>query len=156
MQQPDEYLELHCSGCGWRLVCGPADMAKRLQRIKLLRRDSQPEADVLRELFVTAGPKLPCDACGSVGLIINPSAELANEDWGEARACEGCGRPIPPERLEVFPDTRLCVACQSGDERGKPVDAPEYCPRCGAIMTLRQQRGAGLARYVMVCSECRR
>lgn len=25
--------------------------------------------------------------------------------------CERCGRVIPPERLEMIPDTRVCVGC---------------------------------------------
>jgi len=25
--------------------------------------------------------------------------------------CARCGRPIPPERLEALPETRVCVAC---------------------------------------------
>jgi hypothetical protein len=29
----------------------------------------------------------------------------------EARLCERCGKLIPPKRLEVLPDTRLCVPC---------------------------------------------
>lgn len=31
--------------------------------------------------------------------------------------CEGCGKPIPPERLEIVPETRLCVECQRQRER---------------------------------------
>ena len=27
------------------------------------------------------------------------------------RPCERCGTMIPPERIEVLPETRLCVAC---------------------------------------------
>jgi hypothetical protein len=28
-----------------------------------------------------------------------------------SRPCERCGRVIPIERIEVFPETRLCVEC---------------------------------------------
>lgn len=28
-----------------------------------------------------------------------------------SRPCERCGELIPPERIEVLPDTRLCVKC---------------------------------------------
>jgi RNA polymerase-binding transcription factor DksA len=31
--------------------------------------------------------------------------------------CEACGRPIPPERLEILPEARLCVDCQRKQER---------------------------------------
>jgi hypothetical protein len=30
---------------------------------------------------------------------------------GEARPCQRCQQPIPAERLEALPDTRLCVKC---------------------------------------------
>ena len=29
------------------------------------------------------------------------------------RDCEKCGTPIPPERLEVLPDTTTCVNCSN-------------------------------------------
>lgn len=28
------------------------------------------------------------------------------------RACTKCGTPIPPERLEARPETRLCETCE--------------------------------------------
>ncbi len=34
--------------------------------------------------------------------------------------CMDCGRPIPPERLEVLPYATLCVACQSRREKTRP------------------------------------
>jgi RNA polymerase-binding transcription factor DksA len=32
--------------------------------------------------------------------------------------CEKCGNPIPPERLEIMPETTLCVRCASEREQG--------------------------------------
>jgi DnaK suppressor protein len=37
-----------------------------------------------------------------------------NERWFE---CEECGDPIPPERIMIVPEARLCVACQRELER---------------------------------------
>ncbi|RME51532.1 MAG: TraR/DksA family transcriptional regulator [Caldilineae bacterium] len=31
--------------------------------------------------------------------------------------CEGCGQPINPERLKIFPQATLCVPCKSRQER---------------------------------------
>jgi DnaK suppressor protein len=31
--------------------------------------------------------------------------------------CEGCGEPIAPARLAVYPSATLCVACKQLDER---------------------------------------
>ena len=33
---------------------------------------------------------------------------------GSFGSCEGCGRPIPGERLRVRPTARRCVGCASG------------------------------------------
>ncbi len=88
----------------------------------------------------------------------NAAARLEADDeaWGMARKCELCSGVIPAERIEIFPDTRLCVACQQRDERGEIAGAAEYCARCGSIMTLRQSRGTGITRYEMVCPVCAR
>ena len=31
--------------------------------------------------------------------------------------CEKCGQPIDPERLEIFPETTLCIDCKRQSER---------------------------------------
>jgi DnaK suppressor protein len=36
---------------------------------------------------------------------------LARLDDGHYGICEGCGSPIPVERLEVIPQARTCVSC---------------------------------------------
>jgi DnaK suppressor protein len=36
---------------------------------------------------------------------------------GKYGICERCGNPIPPERLEIFPETRLCVSCKNKVEQ---------------------------------------
>jgi DnaK suppressor protein len=38
-------------------------------------------------------------------------AALDRVGAGTYGTCEGCGRPIPAERLEVRPAARTCVAC---------------------------------------------
>jgi hypothetical protein len=90
-----------------------------------------------------------------VGLAVSAADVGEDEEWAMARSCEGCGRAIAYERLEVFPDTRLCVACQEQADRGEAADADQYCPRCGGLMKLGQSR-RGVTRYVMVCPKCRR
>jgi RNA polymerase-binding transcription factor DksA len=37
---------------------------------------------------------------------------FARVDDGTYGACLGCGKAVPPERLEILPHTRHCVACQ--------------------------------------------
>lgn len=41
-------------------------------------------------------------------------ARLADGTYG---FCEGCGEPIPVERLEIFPSATTCVACKQIRER---------------------------------------
>ena len=31
--------------------------------------------------------------------------------------CEECGKPIEPERLEIFPETTLCIYCKRKNEK---------------------------------------
>lgn len=41
------------------------------------------------------------------------SAALTRIDEGRYGKCEECGDPIPRERLEIRPQARFCVPCQS-------------------------------------------
>jgi DnaK suppressor protein len=42
---------------------------------------------------------------------------LARLDEGSYGRCEGCGRAIPVERLEIFPSATTCVSCKQSRER---------------------------------------
>jgi DnaK suppressor protein len=42
---------------------------------------------------------------------------LTRLDEGTYGWCEGCGGPIPVERLEIFPSATSCVACKQSRER---------------------------------------
>ncbi len=46
---------------------------------------------------------------------INHAIEQAQE--GGYGICERCGKKIDPERLEIFPETTLCVDCKRVRER---------------------------------------
>ena len=123
----------------------------------MLRRNAEPDLELMEALMDTASESFACRACGHVGLIVTDRDPLDDEDWGNAkepsRKCELCSAVIPSERIEIFPDTKLCVACQGSDERGETTQVEvEYCPRCGDIMQLKQvARG-----YRMSCPSCRR
>jgi transcription elongation factor Elf1 len=149
-------FDLRCPQCNWLTVCGPAQMADWLRRYRLVKNISDGETELLVELFRTSTDRFACPQCGHAGLIASPSEPLDDKAWGESRKCESCGTPIPPARLEIFPDTRLCVACQNRDERGELTGPAEYCPHCGTVMVLKRAGGAGITRYVMTCPACRR
>jgi hypothetical protein len=150
------YLELTCVLCGHRTVVGPVQMLEKLRDMGMLRREKEPDLHVVYELFMARLAKLPCDSCHQVGLTWQPIDDGNDEDWDQVRNCEVCHARIPPERLEVFPDARRCKDCQQSADRGEDSAQPEYCPRCGAIMQLRMQRGSGITRYVMSCPDCGR
>jgi DNA-directed RNA polymerase subunit M/transcription elongation factor TFIIS len=130
-------------------------MVRWLEGVRMLRADSDAAGDLLEELFKAGAAKFACPKCQVVGLAV----EETRDDWEDEPVagwpCENCGRMIPGERLEIFPDTRLCVACQGGEESGQSTAEPEYCPRCGAVMALKKST-SGITRYAMSCPKCRR
>ena len=89
-------------------------------------------------------------------MSLEPYVDTDDDDWGDVRSCEQCGATISAERLEVFPNMRLCVGCQQKRDGGAEPGEPEYCPRCGSIMHLRLSRSSGISRYVMRCDACRK
>ena len=144
-------LVLVCPDCSNVEQCGYSQMLARLQQVGVLRRTTDPEPDLVCELFESTVARFACANCGQVGL----TAREASDDWEGSslgRRCEVCGQSIPTERLEVFPDTKLCATCQRKDETGADVTA-EYCPRCGEVMTMRLD-SRGTSRYVMACPKC--
>lgn len=74
-----------------------------------------------------------------------------------SRACETCGSEIPPERLELYPDATLCVACKDAEERKPPVTGPgspvdATCPLCGHKLVWRKARDPDIRGYFLGCS----
>jgi DNA-directed RNA polymerase subunit M/transcription elongation factor TFIIS len=147
--------QLRCPDCSYVEVVGLSEMLRRLQSAGMMRRAKEPDEAVIEELFLQTAPRFPCPECGRTGLVVEDVD--VDADWGTARLCARCRRPIPPERLEIFPGATLCAACQQADEAAGEADpaTPDYCPRCGSIMTLRAS-GAGMSRYVMTCPQCRK
>ncbi|HEX4414713.1 MAG TPA: TraR/DksA C4-type zinc finger protein [Lacipirellulaceae bacterium] len=141
--------------CGWRTVCGPADAIARLRLIGLLRRDKEPDEDVVAALLTEAAPRMTCSLCKEKRLVARPSddtGDFSDDDWQAAVLCEVCREPIDPERLEVLPGTKRCAGCQSKSEAGQLADEPDYCPNCGSLVELRVSRGGGITRYRRVCT----
>jgi DNA-directed RNA polymerase subunit M/transcription elongation factor TFIIS len=124
-----------------------------LRLIGLLRRDKEPDTDVVAALLVEAAPRMTCPLCKEKKLTAFPSdADQADDDWQAAVLCEVCHEPIDPERLEAIPGTKRCAACQGKSEAGQLVDEPDFCPNCGALVEVRVSRGGGITRYKRVCT----
>ncbi len=143
--------QLTCSSCGVIERCGYAKMLYRLQAVGVLRRSQDPEPALVNELFASSADGFACGSCEHVGLQVTEARDDDSEDWGDVVVCKGCRKPIPPERLEIFPGSTLCAVCQQKDDSGAN-DEPEYCPRCGDIMSVKLK--SGTSRYVMSCPGC--
>jgi len=128
-------------------------MTRWLSHLGKLRRERNPDPDLLLELFVVSASEFKCPDCERLGLKLSLVEQVDDEAWGMARTCELCGIPIPAERLEIFPETTTCKDCKRGEEQGMFDEELPFCPKCGAFMKT-QTTGAGITRYVYRCPEC--
>ena len=144
---------LRCEACGWQTCCGQQEIERRLRTLGLLRRAPHPPEQLVAELLSVHLAKLPCDTCGFAPLrLVDDAQPNAQDDWQQAALCQICNQPIPPERLEVFPNAARCVACQDAEDRGEQSFEPEFCEKCGALLELRVSRGGGITRYKQFCT----
>lgn len=155
-------IVVRCRSCGERVEITVAAAEERLRALGFLRRGGEPSHELLRELAleaVASGRLVTCPSCGG-----NTFADAANDTpsgdagdselWpGDVRTCEQCGQSIDPERVELFPATKLCTPCQRKVDAGGTTNDHEYCPRCGDILQLRPRR-SGLASYGRYCQSC--
>ena len=149
------YLRWHCPACSHVEETSQDTLYQRLRAAGLLRRVAAEDAkdfDFLLQLASSVKEKLTCPICGA-GNYLPQLASDEEVSWGDSRKCTGCQTLISPERLEVFPDTTLCPACQQKAEKGDSGQA-EYCPCCGTPMQVRQRRGRGIAAYELACPSC--
>ena len=147
-----EEQELLCPQCDAAEVCGSTQMIARLRSVGVLRREADPPATLLAELFRHNATKFACHVCDHVGLQVR---EPTVEDWDVVKRCSVCGTRIPQERLDLFPDAQRCARCESQTADSSPAER-EFCPNCGEVMTVRLRRGTGIAKYEMTCPRCRR
>jgi predicted RNA-binding Zn-ribbon protein involved in translation (DUF1610 family) len=148
-------LQLRCPDCAFAEVAGAAEMLRRLQAAGMMRRAKEPDEAMIEELFVQTASRFACPQCGRLGLTVQETDDDGGDEaWGMSRRCARCRAPIPRERLDVFPEAKLCAACQQSSEANPADETPEYCPRCGSIMTLRSSTSRGVVRYVQRCPQC--
>ena len=145
---------LKCPACRKEEYLGLPQALKRLASLGMLKRQQSPAHELVLELLQNTLGQFSCSACGATGLTLEEDASWDEQLHGR-RLCQQCATPIDPDRLEVFPDTELCVACQLGEESGNVSDEVDYCPHCGTPMKVQPRRGA-LTRYQLVCPACPR
>jgi RNA polymerase-binding transcription factor DksA len=142
-----------CRQCGWQTVCGRDDAVARLRLIGQLRREREPEAELVEALFVESAPRMTCPICKEKSLVARPSKDEELGDWQAAVLCEICREPIAPERLEAIPNARRCAVCAAKMESGQLSEIePDFCPHCGALVEVRVNRGTGITRYKRFCT----
>jgi hypothetical protein len=146
---------LRCRACDQEQLFQRDQMIEKLGQHNMLKRNAEPDADLLAELWSISLTKFACSSCGSLTLSVAP--DEVEGDWGEAKLCDGCGEVISAERLEIFPNSERCASCQEKDERGEPAaDELDYCPHCGCVRQMRQSQRGGMTGYRMYCPGCRR
>lgn len=146
---------LYCRRCGTTQPIGRSEKISLLRPAGKLRRQTQPDPEIVEALFQAELPRLACPGCGEASLALRDDAddEVDPEAWGEARRCNACGKPIHPDRLEILPETRQCSECAAAGKTGE-ADEREFCPRCGSELRLTSVRSGGLARYAPQCTGC--
>jgi predicted RNA-binding Zn-ribbon protein involved in translation (DUF1610 family) len=151
MNLNERLRRVRCNACSWQRVWGPEEMQQQLRAQGQLRRAPKPEPDLVLALLERALPNLPCPDCGDQKLSWSTQLEDF-DDWGDVKRCELCKQVIPAERLEIFPKSTRCAACQ--DQPTPATHESDYCPRCGGLLQLRRHSGSGLSRYIVACSDC--
>ena len=151
MPRDESYLELRCASCRWLTTLDGPAAGQWLRERGLLHSHSEASPAEIREILRGVAPRQACPECSETGLAARV-IELDDEDWLGAICCESCNEPIPKDRLEALPGTRRCKRCAGLEERGLGHGAEDYCPRCGSLMVLRQNRSSGITRNAWVCS----
>ena len=144
---------LKCGSCGKEEFLGLPQALRRLQSLGMLKRETEPSAALVLELLESTLDRMACQSCEACALTLQE--DTAWDDAPQHKCCEQCGNKIDPERLEVFPGTVLCVACQHGEEMGALSNSTEvdFCPKCGNVMEVKK-RARGITRYELVCTRC--
>lgn len=94
------------------------DPAVLRAQLEELRRDRMDQVAELAQTPV-GGDDLTAPRLASLrGVVAEVDAALGRLDDGTYGTCERCGTRIPPERLEIMPYARYCVACQQSGEQG--------------------------------------
>ncbi|HEX6962466.1 MAG TPA: TraR/DksA C4-type zinc finger protein [Lacipirellula sp.] len=146
-------VQVECGDCGWWTLCGEVEITRRLRKLGLFRRATDPPEELVREVVATHGLRLTCDRCGATRLRVQLDADEADRgEWEQVAVCEICREPIPPERLDFNPNATRCVACQDAADRGRSFVEPDYCPKCGSLLELRASRSGGITRYKLWCT----
>ena len=155
MQTPRVFLKWNCPVCGRDEQSGRKELIGRLRDLGMLRRDDGRDLGLLLELARSRAGDIVCPACDAPGYLPQETSGDEFDDTPPPRPCLACGNVIPPERVELFPESDLCARCQEKVDRGEALSGDDYCERCGSPMIVRKT-SSGVTRYQQVCPQCRR
>ena len=161
-----------CPHCQHTRPWTAADRLAWMQQAGYLRRQKDPANDIVAEMFRLKLSELPCPNCQRPGSKIVANVQAIEDDdsqWDTAapaaesttavRYCSDCREQIDPDRLEFFPETTRCVACQRKQENGESTGnnasftEDDLCPRCGDFLQTRRNRSS-LTPYRVQCGNC--
>lgn len=161
-----------CPHCHQSRPWTKADRLVWLQQSGFLRKHKDPADDIVSEMFRLKLQELPCPNCQKTGVRVVTQVQAVEEDdeqWDTAatavasdelvRFCIDCREQIDPDRVELFPETTRCVACQrkfeSGEASGRSesFSADDLCPRCGDFLQTHRNRSSRTA-YRVQCGSC--
>jgi len=109
-----DLLQLRCEHCAWREICDPQRQVSYLRSLGMLRRDPDPDPELVRQLLYGARESIRCPQCRRSGpLILDYDG---SGDWPAAPSCEVCGQVLSEQRLAALPQTRRCRDCQAAAE----------------------------------------
>lgn len=165
-------ITTQCPHCHHTRPWTTADRLIWLQRSGFLRKHKDPADEIVAEMFRLKLSELPCPACQQPGGRIVTQVQAVEDDdeqWDtlgssdesstEVRYCTDCREQIDPDRVELFPETTRCVACQRKFENGEggrnhgSVEAEDLCPRCGDFLQTQRNRSSRIA-YRVQCGNC--
>lgn len=88
----------------------PDEARRRLEHARTTR---LTQLEALDETGQTADDHLMSAQRTAIqGVLAEIEAAFARIEDGSYGICLGCAQPVPPERLEILPYTRHCVACR--------------------------------------------
>ena len=152
----DQWIEVSCNACGYRESIPYEAFVDQIRRVGHLRKSAQPSRELVLELARHNPPPFDCPQCGNhAPAKMLDGAEPDEQDWEFSRRCKSCRAEIDPDRLEIFPDTTLCTACQAKSEAGGGEDYG-FCATCGGRLTMSRRGGGGLSGYALKCADCGR
>ena len=144
-EQEQNRFELLCNGCGHSRAID-ADLIDQMSEI--LNRNITVTALRTEDKLLS---KITCSACGARGTEITFSDRQEGKTRDDTiQWCHVCGSSIEAGRLEIFPETNICMKCKDTPITNKPT-IEDRCPRCGGVLVDRTPR-EGLTRYFRGCS----